>query len=814
MHDLQYALRVLGKSTGFTLIAILALALGIGANTAIFSVVNAVFIRPLPYPEAERLVEMHKGMGVDGEMPVSYPNYQDWRKQADAFEDMASNAVFDATLAAGSRNERVSVNYVSSGFFSILRVTPTLGRDFAPADDRPGAPPTVILTHSVWQTRFGGNAGILGKTVALDRRPYVVIGVLPAKFRFYRDADAYVPISDTLIRQMMHMRENHNNNAVIARLKAGVTPEQARAQMSTIAARLQREHPDCNTGIGIHVVPLRQHMAGSSKGPIVLLLAAVAAVLLIACVNVANLLLARAAGREKEMAIRAALGASRWRILRQLIAESLLLAMAAGAIGIILAQWSFAGLVKLVPASIAAGGLTIDARVLAFTLLVSIGTGFLFGVAPAIDAARVNLSGAMRDGTRTSGTSSRGRLRDVLVVSEVALALLLLLGTGLLLRTLNQLMRVRLGFQTASILKVDVNLPDSTEFSPVRSELFFERLVERVRSMPGVESAGAVNNMVLTGARSNMVFYRDDRPLPERGLYPDADNKVVTPGYFATLGIPLVRGRLFTAADGRITDFPRERAMEWLGKNRFSVVINEAMARRYWPGEDPLGKTFRAGFVEMKGPQLTIIGVVGDTRDLGLDREAPPSFYWSSYHFPYSGLALVARTRLDPTALGPSIRKAASELDPSALVTNATTVEQLVSDSVASRRLNMQLLAIFAALALVLASVGIYGVMAYSVNQRRREIGVRMAMGASSSDVLRLVIRKAALLGGLGVLIGSAAALGLMRLIAGMLYGVRPADPLTFVSVATILFAVAIGASYAPARQAARLDPLVSLRCE
>jgi len=813
MQDLRYALRVLRNSAGFTLIAILALALGIGANTAIFSVVNAVFLRPLPYPEADRLVELHEGMG-GGTMPVSYPNYLDWRKQADAFEDMASSAIFDATLAAGSRNERVPVAYVSSGFFSILRSAPALGRDFAPADDRPGAAPTVILTHSVWQVRFGGNAGILGKTLSLDKRPYTVIGVLPAGFRFYRDADVYVPISDALTRQMMHMREDHVNNWVIARLKTGVTLAQATAQMGTIAARLQREHPDCDTGIGIRVVSLREQVAGESKGAIVLLLAAVAAVLLIACVNVANLLLARAAGRQKEMAIRAALGASRWRILRQLIAESLLLAAAAGVVGIILAQWSFAGLVRLVPASIAAGGLAIDERVLAFTLLVSVATGLLFGLAPAIDAARLNLSGAMRDGTRTSGTSSRGSLRDALVVAEVALALLLLVGTGLLLRTLDQLMRVRLGFQTASILTVRVDLPDSNEFSPVRSEAFFERLIERVRSMAGVESAGGGSNMALTGDVSNLVFYRDDRPMPERGHLPDADYKVVTPGYFATMGIPLVRGRVFTAADGRVTDFPRDRMMEWLGKNRFSVVINETMARRYWPGEDPLGKTFRAGFPEMKGPQVTIVGVVGDTHDRGADQDAPASFYWSSYHFPYVGLTLVARTRMNPLALASSVRKAAADLDPNALVSGVTTVEQLVSASVASRRLNMLMLAIFAGLALVLAAVGIYGVMAYSVNQRRREIGVRMAMGAASVDVLRLVIRKAVFLGGLGVLIGSAAALGLSRLIAGMLYGVEPADPLTFVSVAAILFAVAIASSFAPARRAARLDPLAALRCD
>ncbi len=814
MQDFTYAIRVLRKSPGFALIAVLALALGIGANTAIFSVVNAVFLRPLPYDDSARLVELNENSG-GGEMPVSYPNYLDWKKQAAAFEDMASNANFDATLTGGARPERIAVGYVSSGFFRILRVKPALGRDFGPDDDHAGATPAALLTHELWQTRYSGNAGVIGSTLNLDRRAYTIIGVLPRGFRYHRPAQAYVPISDALTRQVMNERGNHNNNWVIARLKPGVTLEHARAEMGTISSRLQHEHPDVNTAVRAEVFPLRQKIAGGSKTAVLMLLGAVGLVLLIACVNVANLLLARAAGRRKEMAIRAALGASRARVLRQLLAESILLAFAAAAAGLVLAQWSFSALVRLVPASIAAGGLTIDGRVLLFTAAVALMTGVLFGLAPAIDASRLDLSGAMRDGTRTSGSSGRGRMRDALVVAEVALALVLLVGAGLLVRTLNELMHVRLGFDTARILTIGVNLPDSNETTPVKASLFFEKLIERVQAMPGVESAAGVNLIPLGGANANIVLYRNDRPLPPRGELPSADNKVASPAYFRTMGIPLIRGRIYTATDGRITDFPRDRAMEWLIKAKFSVVINEEMARRNWPGEDPVGKTFRAGFPEWGGPDVTVVGVVGNTRDRGPDSTPWPAFYWSSYQFPFVGMSLTVRTHNEnPMGLAAAIRRAASELDANALISDTVTMEQLVSDSVASRRLNMLMLGIFAGLALVLAAVGIYGVMAYSVNQRRREIGVRMAMGAASGDVLRLVVRKAAVLGGLGVALGSVAAFALTRFIAAMLYGVKAVDPLTFASVAALLFAVAILASYAPARRAAKLDPLEALRCE
>ncbi len=812
--NIRYAVRTLLKSPGLTGIAVLALGLGIGANTAIFSVVNAVFLRPLPYPDADRLVEIAEGRSGGGRISVSYPNYLDWKKQADVFEAMAAHHVHDATMMVSGTAERIPAGFVAADFLRALRISPLLGRDFRAEDDREGAAPVAILTYKIWQTRFGSDPAVLGKPVSVDQRNYTVIGVLPAEFRFYQAMDVLIPISDTVTRSVLYMRENHNGVYAIARLDGGVTLEKAQAQMSTIAARLEKTYPAWNTGIGARVTGLRERVAGDSRQPVTMLLGAVSFILLIACVNVANLLLARASDRKKEMALRAALGASRWHVVRQLLTESVLLAIAGGALGILLARWSFAGLIRLVPASLAAGGLSIDLRVLGFTLLVSLLTGVLFGLFPALDGLRVNLSDAMRDGTRTTGASSRGRLRDALVVAEVALSLVLLVGAGLLLRTLDKLMNVRLGFRTEHMLMAKVSLPDSDAISFEQASAFYDRLVERAQAMPGVKSAGSIDQIPLGGMFSSAVFCRADQPIPPRGKLPSADHRVAHPEYFRTMGIPLLRGRLFTPADGRVGDFRRDRIAEWFRGKTFAVLINETMARRFWPNEDPVGKSFRYGFPEMNGPLVTVIGLVGDTRDYGPDSEAPPIWYWSGYQFPRRGVTLVVRSEGEPGTLAAAVRRASAELDPSALVTDVRTAEQLVSGSVASRRLNMLLLAIFAGLALLLAVVGIYGVMAYAVNRRSHEIGVRLAMGATAGDIMRMVIGKAALLGGLGIAIGAVAALGLTRLISGMLFGVKATDPLTFGCVAAVLFGAAIAASYTPARRATKVSPLTALRCE
>ena len=811
---LKQTLRTLRRSGGVTVVAVLALALGIGANTAVFSVVNAVFLRPLPYGEAGRLVAISETTGGNT-MSVSYPNFVDWRRQATAFDGIAVSGPFEATLESRAPDERLPVTYVSSDFFSILRTRPLLGRDFRPEDDAQGAPPVAILSHRIWQTNFGSDPAILGSTVSLDRRQYTVIGVLAPGFRFYRPANVFVPISDALTREFLWMRQNHGGLEAIARLKPGTTLEQAQAQMNTIASRLQSAYPADNTGVGAKVEGLRERISGRARQPVTMLLAAVSLVLLIACVNVANLLLARAADRRKEMAVRVALGASRWDVLRQLLLESVLLALAGGALGVLLSSWSFAALSRLVPASIDAGGLGVDLRVLGYTLLVSMLTGVLFGLAPAFDTWRLNLTTALRDGGRTTSGAATAHLRDALVVVEVALALILLVGAGLLLRTLNNLMNVPLGFPSERLLSARVSLPDSKGYNFERNAAFFEALVAQVRAIPGVRSAGTISHMPLRGFFSSMVWFRDDRPVPERGKLPDAEQRVASPEYFATMGIPLVSGRLFTAADGRITNFRNEEVLDWARKNRFSILINETMAKRFWPKEDPVGKTFRPGFPEMGFQPAKIVGVVGDVRDYGPESEVQPTFYWSGYHSPQRAATLVVQTRGgDPASMVSAVRGAVAALDRAAIVSDVATVESIVSDAVGPRRLNMQLLGIFAALALLLAAVGIYGVMAYTVNRRRHEIGIRMALGAGQSNVVRMVIGKALVLGGLGVVIGSAVALGLTRLLAGMLFGVKPADPLTFLAVAAILFAVTVAASCVPAGRATRVSPTIALRTE
>ena len=513
------------------------------------------------------------------------------------------------------------------------------------------------------------------------------------------------------------------------------------------------------------------------------------------------------------LAGRAALGASRWHVLRQLLLESVVLAMAGGALGVLLSSWSFAALARLVPASLDAGGIGIDLSVLGYTLLISTFTGVLFGMAPAFDAWRLNLTDAMREGGRTTSGASSARLRDALVVAEVALALILLVGAGLLLRTLNRLMNVPLGFRSERVLTVRVSLPE--EYSPERGAAFFEAMPAKVRAIPGVDSAGTISHMPLRYNFASMAWFRDDRPVPERGKLPEADHRVASPEYFAAMGIPLLRGRLFTPADGRVTGFRLEEAMGWFKANRFSVVISEAMAKRYWPGEDPIGKTFRPGFPEMGLQPVKIVGVVGDVLDYGPDTAAAPTFYWSSYHFPQRAVTLVVETRGgDPGAVTAEVRRTVAGVDPAATVSEVATLDSIVFDAVASRRLNMQLLGIFAGLALLLAAVGIYGVMAYTVNRRSREIGIRMALGAGQSNVVRMVVGKAVVLGGLGVLAGWVAALGLTRFLAGMLYGVKPADPLTFLAVGGILLAVTVVASWAPAGRATRVSPMAALRSE
>ncbi len=810
----RQAVRTLLKSPGFTAVAVCALALGIGANSAMFSLVNAVLLRALPYRGADRLVEICETMQPYEGIPVAYPDYLDWRAANRVFEDMAISATFSQTLTGNGPAEKVNISYVSQEFLGLLGVRPIIGRAFLPEDDRPNARPVVILSHAFWMTRFGGDAGVLAKSIAIGGVKHDIIGVLPASFRYHRRGDAYVPFARCVESHGM-FRGNHNNAFVIARLKEGVSLHQARAQMDTIAKRLEREH-SVNSGIGARVTPVRELLAGGARGRLLVLLGAVALVLLIACANVANLLLARASARRKEIAVRTALGASRRHIVFQLLVESMLLAVAGGALGILLAKTAFRVLASLLPWGFDRADLNVDLTVLGFTFGAACLAGIAFGLAPALHASAVSLSEAMKEGGKGAAQSGgKRRVRSALVVAEVAMAFVLLAGAGLLMRTLYSLMSVDPGYSTERLLTMRINWPYAEGAAAFRSAAFHRALTERVRSLPGVREAGGITWLGLAGdGYSSATFYRTDQPVPGQGKVPDAAYHAATPEYFRTMGIRLLKGRLFTEADGRLPeDMDRSKLMETFSRMRLVAVVSDTMARRFWPGEDPLGKTFHFGPPGMNGPTVEIVGVVLDIKQNDLTASSYPEFYISIYQWT-SDMTLVVRTHADPMSLAGAIRKTAAELDPNVPVTSVRSMDMVVADSVAPRRMNMLLIGSFAALALALATVGIYGLLSYTVAQRTHEIGIRMALGASRGRVLSRIVREAGLLAAAGVAIGILGGLALTRVIASMLFGVTAADPATFAAAAALLIITALIAGYVPARRATRVDPVIALRSE
>ena len=640
-----------------------------------------------------------------------------------------------------------------------------------------------------------------------------MVGVLPP-FSFYRKADYYAPLSFALDKYGLLHRENHNNLSASARLKPGVSLEQARAQFQTIAAKLAAAFPSENGGMQVPIVPLRQMLSGDSRGTVLMLLGAVGLVLLVACSNVANLLIARASTRQKEIAIRAAIGASRAQIVQQTLIECLVLASAGAIAGLVAARLSTGALLRLFPDAGNTGGIDIDWRVMAFAFGAALFTALLFGLFPALQVTRLSLTDAMKESVKSTGGS---RLRKALIVSEVAVAVVLLVGSGLLMRSLFGLLNVQPGFRTEHLLVARVSIADVEGADISQQVTFFERLLERARVLPGVKSAGTVSFIPLVpDESSDMVFYFEDRPIPPKGQFPDALHRVASPGYFEAMGIPLLKGRLFDASDGRIPPLKRdmETMMAWWRQTEFKVLINETMAKRFWPNQDPIGKSFRPGFPEMKGPRATIIGVVGATRHYGLGSEPGPEFYDSLSMFPNNSHYLVLRTSGEPLSLAQAVRKLVAETDSGAVVTNLRTMEDVVSASVADRKTNVGLLGTFGGLALVLATVGIYGVMAYLVTRRKREIGIRMALGAETSQVMRSVLAEALLLAGIGIVAGTALGFALTRWIASMLYGITAIDAPTYIGVASLLLAATALASWIPARRAMRVDPAVALRGE
>jgi len=807
IQDLRYGLRMLARNPGFTVVAVITLALGIGANTAIFSVVNTVFLGPLPYPDADQLVVINESSKPMPEGPISYSNFLDWQAQNQVFEHMAAFQGEALTLVGVKVPESMPSLNVSADFFPTLGVNPIYGRSFLPSEDKAGAMPAVIMSYGLWQRRFGADPGLIGKSLSLKgtlgTRDFTVVGILPRDYAFYAPAELYVPIGLWGADGYLMKRENHDRTLALARLKPSVSLEQARAQMETIASRLRQQYPETNTGFGVTITPLRERVVGHVRRAVLVLLGAVGFVLLIACVNVANLLLARSTGRQREVAIRVALGAGRRRMIRQLLTESVLLALAGGMAGLLLGLWSSSALAPLIPPGFPVQRIPIGDRVLGFTLLISLLTGIAFGLAPALHASKPDLNEALKEGGR-SLTESLGhhRLRGLLVVCEVALALVLLISAGLMIQSFRQLLRVDPGFNPRGVLTMGLDMSDPKyQTNPARFMAFNAQLLERVRAVPGVQYAGTVRPLPLGGGRSTMPFYRDDRPVPSGENFPAADWHAVSPGYFQAMGIRLARGRDFADSDNQ---------------NTLQVaMISEGLARRYWPDEEPIGKRLRIGTPEMGLPWFTVVGVVGDTRPYGLEASAPAELYISCLQLgSWVDMSLVVRTASNPLGVAAGVRDQVLALDKEMVLGDVQTMEQRLAGTLAGRRTNMLILGIFASLALVLAAVGIYGVMSYLVGFRTHEIGVRMALGAGRSDVLKLVAGQGLGLTLIGVGVGLAGAFGLTRFLASMLYGVRPTDLATFAAVSLGLMAVALLACCIPARRATKVDPMVALRYE
>jgi predicted permease len=810
-QDARYALRMLWKSPGFALIAIVALALGIGANTAIFSVVNGVLLRPLPFPDSEQLMMVFERRPRQNREagPVTPADFIDWQNQNQVFASMAaySGTAFNLT-ETGAEPEQIIGQFVTSGFFQTLGVQAAIGRVLSPDADRPGGDHrAVVLSHKFWQRHFGGDGRIVGRTITLNDEIFTVVGVMPPAFS-YPDADtelwatprsAVPEVARVGNVDPATLRSLHYLN-VIARLKPGVTREQAHSEMEGIAARLEQEHPIENTGHTARVVSLHEQTVGDVQPALLILLGAVALVLLIACANVANLLLARATARAKEMSIRTALGASRARLVRQLLTESTLLAIAGGAVGLMLALWGLDLLVALSPENIPRlHEIKLDARVLAFTLGVSLVTGLVFGLAPALQASKLDLNSSLKEGGRgTTEGFGRRRMRGALVVMEVALTLVLLIGAGLMLRSFSSLQRVDPGFRADNLLTMELSMPlGRFNESEQQAANFYREVINRISTLPGVESVGATWILPLSGQGAGTGFEIEGyTPAPNERT--NTAFSSITPRYFETMGIPLVRGRQFVDSD--------------TAESQGVAIINEAFARRYFASQDPVGRRIRPRGDD--NDWLTVIGVVGDVRQTGLAEEPRPEMFLSYLQSPFPFMNVVIRTTSDPTSLAAAVRREVWAVNPDQPVANVSTMNQLMSNSIARTRFNTLLLQLFAAVALALAVVGLYGVMAYSVAQRTHEIGVRMALGAKGSDVLKMVVGQGMILVTIGIALGLAAAFAATRLMVTLLYGVSATDPVTFIGIALLLIAAAFIACYIPARRATKIDPMIALRYE
>jgi len=806
-QDFRYALRQLRKSPGFTLVAVLTLALGIGANTTIFSVMNATILKPLSFLDPDRLVLVWQtfGKAPDDYNIVSAPNYWDFQRQNHVFEGMAlfdsAGRGYNLSASGASREpEQVSGLRVSASFFSVLGIQPFLGRTFLPEEEVGGKDHEVVLSYGLWQRRYGADRALVGKTIKVDGQDFTVVGVMPREFHWEfwsGHRQLWVPVGYTEGDKV----RGSNSFIAFARLKPGVTVAQARAEMAGLGTRLSQQYPSDDADMSATVVPMSQFGTEGLRTTVVALLAAVGFVLLIACVNIANLLLARGAARQKEFALRQALGAAGSRIARQLLTESLLLALLGGTCGLVLAVWSTTLLPTIVPADVfniplrQIDTIPVDRWVLAFTLVVSCLTGILFGMIPALSALRGSVSEPLKEGGRGSTAGRSNRLRHALVASEVALALVVLSGAGLMIESMSRLLGVDPGFNPQNVLVMGMSLPQEDLYNgPPGHPLFCRDLDERVSAIPGIIAVGAVGHLPLRGDAGRS-FAVEGKPDPGQGHRPGAHYSVACPNYFKALGVPVLAGREFTHED-------TVRAPG-------VVIVNQTMAQKFWPQENPVGKRILEG-----DSWLTVVGVVGDVRHWGLDNGSAPQFFRPYTQAAWPVMSVVVRTTSSPTSFTPAIKKAMGEVEPDRPVSEFETLQNIVQDSLGSRRFPTLLLSAFALLALLLAAVGIIGVVSYSVAQRTREIGIRMALGACAADVLTLMVSGSMTWVAVGVGMGIAGSLGLTRLLGTLLYEVKPSNPMVLGTVSLLLAGIGLLASYIPARRAAKVDPMIALRYE
>lgn len=805
LSDFRFGARMLLKNPAITLIAVLALTLGIGANTAIFTVVNAVILGSLPYDHPEQLVTVWEKREGRDQNVINLGNFSDWKQQNNVFTDMAAFVDTRINLIGEGAPEELPGQYVTTNLLPLLGVHPVRGRLFAADDGRDGQAEVAVISYSLWQRRFGGDEGIVGRKVTLNNLPNTVVGVLPENFTWHvprnsrtgKPAEVWLPWQ---LSQQMLIRRGRFACAV-ARLKPGVTISQAQSEMDTIGARLRELDPAFNTGWGVSVVPLRLQLTGDIRRPLFILLGAVGLVLLIACANVANLLLARATSRRREIAIRAGLGASRCRIVRQLLTESVMLSSVGGALGLVLAWWGTKALIAIAPASLASlKDVTVSVPVLAFTVGVSLLTGIVFGLVPAMEAARFNLHTSLKEGGKNiGGSTTSNRFRSVFVVTQVALALVLLIGAGLLIKSLKKLEAVDPGFNPRGLLTMRVSLPARKYDSEQKTINFFARALEEISALPGVEAAGAIDSLPFTTPHSGTRIEIEGEPKRAAGQELTTGVCVTTANFFSTMQIPLKQGRLFTAQE--------------VHDARHVVVINEEFARLNLPGQNPLGKRVTINMKDENEPS-EIIGVVGNNKHKSLEEENAAMAYWPHPELAVSAMTVVVRTKGDPADLTPAVRSVITRMDPDQPISDVRTMEELLSVSVARSRFSTMLLTVFSFVALVMAAVGIYGVISYSVLQRTHEIGIRVALGAQRRAVMGLIVKQGIILGLVGVGLGLMASLGLTRLLTTLLFEVEATDKVIFVVVSAGAFLITLLACYIPARRATSIDPLKALRYE